>query len=40
METKVVGGWDTRWKVLERAWVVVMRGSEFWCCMECKINGK
>ena len=21
-ETKVVGGWDTQWKVLEGAWVV------------------
>ena len=27
-ETKVVGGQDTRWKVLEGAWVVGMRGSE------------
>ena len=35
METKVVEGWDTRWKVLEGAWVMGMRGSEFQCCMEC-----
>ena len=35
METKVVGGRDTQWKVLERAWVMGMRGSEFWYCMEC-----
>ena len=34
-ETKVVGGWDTWWKVLEGAWVVGTHGSEFWCCMEC-----
>ena len=35
METKVVGGRDSWWKVLEGAWVVGMRGSEFRCCMEC-----
>ena len=35
METKVVGGWDTRWKVLEGAWVVGTCGLEFRCCMEC-----
>ena len=35
METKVVRGWDTRWKVLERAWVVGMRGLEFQCSTEC-----
>ena len=35
METKVVGGWDTRWEVLDGAWVVGMRGLEFRCCMEC-----
>ena len=35
METKVVGGWDTRWKVLEGAWVMGTRGSEFWCYTEC-----
>ena len=35
METKAVGGPDTRWKVLEGAWVVGTRGSEFRCCMEC-----
>ena len=35
METKVVEGRDTRWKVLEGAWVVGTCGSEFWCCMEC-----
>ena len=34
-ETKVVGGWDTLWKVLERAWVVGTQGSEFRCCTEC-----
>ena len=34
-ETKVVGGRDTRWKVLEGAWVMGTRGSEFRCCMEC-----
>ena len=38
METKVVGGRDTRWKVLEGAWVVGMRGSEFRCCTECNIS--
>ena len=38
METKVVGGQDTRWKVLEWAWVVATRGSEFRCCMECNSN--
>ena len=32
METKVVGGRDTWWKVLEGAWVVGTCGSEFWCC--------
>ena len=37
METKVVGGRDTRWKVLEGAWVVGTHGSEFRCCMECNI---
>ena len=35
METKVVGGQDTWWKVLEGAWVVGMHGSEFRCCTEC-----
>ena len=35
METKVVEGWDTQWKVLEGAWVVGTHGSEFRCCMEC-----
>ena len=35
METKVVGGRDTWWKVLEGAWVVGTHGSEFRCCMEC-----
>ena len=34
METKVVGGQDTRWKVLEGAWVMGMHGSEFRCCTE------
>ena len=34
-ETKVVGGQDTWWKVLEGAWVVGTHGSEFRCCMEC-----
>ena len=38
METKVVGGRDTRWKVLEGAWVVGTRGSEFQCCMECNTH--
>ena len=38
METKVVGGWDTWWKVLEGAWVVGTRGSEFRCCMECNTS--
>ena len=37
METKVVGGWDTWWKVLEGAWVMGMHGSEFRCCTECNI---
>ena len=37
-ETKVVEGWDTRWKVLEGAWVMGMRGSEFQCYTECN-NG-
>ena len=37
METKVVEGWDTRWKVLEGAWVMGMHGSEFRCCTECNI---
>ena len=32
METKVVGGRDTRWKVLEGAWVVGTHGSEFRYC--------
>ena len=35
METKVVEDRDTRWKVLEGAWVVGTRGSEFQCCTEC-----
>ena len=35
MATKVVGGQNTRWKVLEGAWVVGMRGLEFRCCTEC-----
>ena len=34
-ETKLVGGRNTWWKVLEGAWVVGMRGSEFRCYMEC-----
>ena len=34
-ETKVVRGRDTRWKVLEGAWVVGMHRSEFRCCTEC-----
>ena len=34
-ETKVVGGRDTWWKVLEGAWVVRTHGSEFRCCREC-----
>ena len=38
METKVVEGWDTRWKVLEGAWAMGTRGSEFWCCTECNNN--
>ena len=28
METKVVGGWDTQWKVLEGAWVMGTQGLE------------
>ena len=32
---RFVGGWDTWWKSLEGAWVVRMRGLEFWCCTEC-----
>ena len=28
METKVVEGWDTRWKVLDGAWVVGTRGLD------------
>ena len=39
METKVVGGRDTWWKVLEGAWVMGMRGSEFRCCTECNNQG-
>ena len=35
METKVVRGQDTRWKVLEGAWVVATCGSEFRCYTEC-----
>ena len=35
METKVVEGWDTWWKVLEGAWVVGTRGLEFWCYAVC-----
>ena len=35
METKVVEGWDTQWKVLEGAGVMEMRGSEFRCYTEC-----
>ena len=35
METKVVRGQDTRWKVLEGAWVMGTRGLEFRCCTEC-----
>ena len=38
-ETKVVGGRDTRWKVLEGAWVVGTPGSEFRYCTECN-NGQ
>ena len=34
-ETKVVGGQNTRWKVLEGAWVVGTRGLEFRRCTEC-----
>ena len=30
-----MGGQDTRWKVLEGAWVVGTHGSEFRCCTEC-----
>ena len=33
--TKVVGGWDAQWKVLEGAGVVGTCESEFWCCTEC-----
>ena len=33
-ETKVVGGWNTRWKVLEGAWVMGTHGSEFRCYTE------
>ena len=35
METKVVEGQDTWWKVLEGAWVVGTRGLEFQYCTEC-----
>ena len=35
MEAKVVEGWDMWWKVLEGAWVMGMRGSEFRCYTEC-----
>ena len=35
METKVVEGRDTGWKVLEGAWVVGTRGLEFQCYTEC-----
>ena len=35
METKVVGGRDTWWKVLEGAWGMGTCGSEFRCCTEC-----
>ena len=35
METKVVEGRDTWWKVLEGAGVVGMHGSEFRCYTEC-----
>ena len=41
METKVVGGRDTWWKVLEGAWVVGTCGLEFRCCnntIQCKNN--
>ena len=38
METKVEEGWDTRWKVLERTWVVGTCESEFRCCTECNID--
>ena len=34
MGTKVVEGRDMQWKVLEGAWVVGMRGLEFWCYTE------
>ena len=37
-KTKVVGGWDTRWKVLEGAWAVGTHGSEFQCCTECNTS--
>ena len=37
METKVVEGRDMRWKVLEGAWVMGTRGSEFRCYTECNI---
>ena len=37
-ETKAVGGWDTRWKVLEGAWVMGTCGSEFRYCTECNIR--
>ena len=32
---RFVGGQDTRWKSLEGAWVVRMRGSKFQCYTEC-----
>ena len=35
MGTKVVEGRDMWWKVLEGAWVVGTRGSEFQCYTEC-----
>ena len=38
-ETKVAGGRDTRWKVLEGAWIVGTCGLEFWCCTECNRYG-
>ena len=38
METKVVEGRDTRWKVLEGAWVVGTHGLEFRCCTECNTS--
>ena len=38
METKVVEGWDTQWKVLEGAWVMGRCRSEFWCYTPCNTH--